>query len=371
MVRRPLLIFSAAVLVTLAVTASACHPQRPTTSPSSGAAVVFPDVDWDRHATPEAAGFCAGGLEQVTARAKELSTTAMVAVVGGKVAYEYGDLARVSYLASVRKSVLAMLYGNYVKSGVIRLDKTLADLGIDDIEGLSPLERSATVADLLGARSGVYHPASNPGDSLASAPRRGSQKPGAYFLYSNWDFNALGTIFEQETKQSIYEALEKDLARPIGMQDFDRGTHRRTGDATRSRHLAYHMNFSTRDMARVGYVMLRSGRWKQAQLVPQDWVRRISSIVTPLTEMNPENYRKGPFGYGYLWWIWDGPFSAGAYEGAYTGQGAVGQFITVLPKLDLVVAHKTVPGQNRTVSGAQYRELLDRLVNARGCGTWP
>ena len=79
-------------------------------------------------------------------------------------------------------------------------------------------------------------------------------------------------------------------------------------------------------------------------------------------------YRRLPFGYGYLWWIWDGPFSAGPYEGAYTGQGAVGQFITVLPKLDLVVAHKTVPGDKRNVSGAQYRELLDLLVSARGCG---
>jgi CubicO group peptidase (beta-lactamase class C family) len=292
----------------------------------------------------------------------------MVAIVGGKIAYEYGDLARVSYLASVRKSILAMLYGNYVKSGVIRLDRTLEDLGIDDIQTLSAQEKRATVADLLGARSGIYHPASNAGDSLASAPPRGSQAPGTYFLYSNWDFNALGTIFEQETKQSIYDALEKDLAVPIGMQDFDRSTHRRTGDATRSRHLAYHMNLSTRDMARVGYVMLRHGRWNDRQIVPEDWVRRIASIVTPVTDMNPENYRDGPFGYGYLWWIWDGPASTGPYDGAYTGLGAVGQHITVLPKLDLVVAHKTVPGGNRSVSHAQYRELLDRLVKARGCG---
>ncbi|HEY0876740.1 MAG TPA: serine hydrolase [Vicinamibacterales bacterium] len=356
-----------ALLLTVSTLATSCHRAAPAVAPA-GPAAVFPDVEWARHATPSAAGFCAEGLDRVTARAKELSTTAMVAVAGGKIAYEYGDLARVSYLASVRKSILAMLYGNYVDRGVIRLDRTLADLGIDDIQTLSALERSATVADLLGARSGVYHPASNPGDSLASAPARGSQKPGTYFLYSNWDFNALGTIFEQETKQSIYDALEKDLAIPIGMQDFDRSTHRRTGDARRSRHLAYHMNLSTRDMARVGYVMLRNGRWKDQQIVPEGWARRIVSVVTPVTQMNPESYRKGPFGYGYLWWIWDGPWSSGPYEGAYTGQGAIGQFITVLPKLDLVVAHKTVPGGDRNVSGAQYRELLDLLVNARGCG---
>ena len=187
-----------------------------------------------------------------------------MAVVGGRALYEYGDLTTVSYLASVRKSVLAMLFGKYVANGTIKLNKTLADLKIDDIGGLLPIERTATVADLLGARSGVYHEASNPGDNLADAPPRGSQKPGTYFLYSNWDFNALGTIFEQETGQNIYDALEKDIVRPIGMRDFDRARTSRTGDATRSQHLAYHMNFSTRDMARIGYVMLRNGRVERA-----------------------------------------------------------------------------------------------------------
>ena len=192
--RRPVRASLIAILIILPAFGASCRPAAPVVAPA--ALVVFPGPQWEAHSTPAAAGFCAEGLDRVTARAKELSTTAMVAVVGGKIVYEYGDLARVSYLASVRKSILAMLYGNYVTSGVIRLDRTLADLGIDDLQSLSPLERSATIADLLGARSGVYHPASNPGDSLASAPPRGSQKPGKYFLYSNWFFNALGTIFE-------------------------------------------------------------------------------------------------------------------------------------------------------------------------------
>ncbi len=50
-------------------------------------------------------------------------------------------------------------------------------------------------------------------------------------LYSNWDFNALGGAFEIMTKRDIYDALESDLARPIGMQDFDRSIHRKTGDS--------------------------------------------------------------------------------------------------------------------------------------------
>ena len=127
------------------------------------------------------------------------------------------------------------------------------------------------------------------------------------------------------------------------------------------------MWLSTRDMARVGYLMLREGRWEDRQVIPRDWAERISSIVTPLEEMNPERIRGGAFGYGYMWWIWDGPQATGPYEGAYTGRGAVGQYITVLPELDMVVAHKTATGQDGSTSWGQFQGILDRLMEAR-CG---
>jgi CubicO group peptidase (beta-lactamase class C family) len=356
--------WTAAVLFTAACAGRPTPPANPPTATTPAVSrAVFPAASWERIEDPSSVGYCADRLETVTTRAKQVRTTAMMVVLGGRTLYEYGDVQRVSYIASVRKSVLAMLFGKYVAAGKIRLDQTLADMKIDDLGGLLPTEREATVADLLAARSGVYHEASNPGDNLADAPPRGSQRHGTYFLYSNWDFNALGTIFEQETGQSIYDALERDLAAPIGMQDFDRAKHRRTGDATRSIHLAYHMNFSTRDMARVGYVMLRHGGWAGRQLVPRDWVHRIVTPVTRVHEMNPPANRKGPFGYGYLWWIWDGPAAVGAYEGAYTGIGAFGQYITVLPPLDMVVAHKSADGS--TVSRDRYVELVDGVIAAR------
>jgi CubicO group peptidase (beta-lactamase class C family) len=364
-VRSPLraLTLALALFVTVASCAPATAP--PATKPPSAAATVFPAADWERITDHTAAGYCQDKLDYVTAKATTLPTTAMIVVVGGRVLHEYGDVTTVSYVASVRKSVLAMLFGNYVASGRIRLDKTLAELGIDDRGRLTDREKEATVADLLGARSGIYHPASNAGDDLASAPPRGSQKHGTYFLYSNWDFNALGTIFEQETGQSIYDALERDLAAPIGMQDFDRATHRRTGDAKRSIHLAYHMHFSTRDMARIGYLMLREGDWNGLKIVPRDWAKRIVSVVTPVSEMNPAYHRNGPFGYGYLWWVWDGKAANGPFAGAYSGTGAIGQYITVLPKLDMVIAHKTRPGGAGSVSLSQYMELVNEVLAAR------
>ena len=335
---------------------------------TSARAPVYPGATWDSITRPEAEGWSRRGLDSVRAKLATLPSTGFVAVVGGRVLTSYGDVQALSYLASVRKSILAMLYGNYVANGTVRLDKTLAELGIDDVGGLTPAEKQATIRDLLSARSGVYHAASNAGDDLASAPPRGSQPHGTYMLYSNWDFNAVGAIFEQETGRNIYDALESDLARPIGMQDWDRSAQRKSGDTTQSRFLAYHMYLSTRDMARIGYLMLREGSWAGKQVVPRDWVRQITSPVTPVGEMNPVGRRSGPFGYGYLWWVWDGAAEAGPYEGAFTGLGAVGQHITVLPALDLVVAHKTRPGGAGSVSHGQFLEVLQLLVQAH-CGT--
>lgn len=343
-------------------------------SASAGAVVqsaVFPGAAWERVTDPKAIGYCQPGLDAATARAKELATTGAVAIVGGRVLWEYGDLSFVSYLASVRKSILAMQFGKPVQAGRIRLNRTMKELGITDLQGLLPAELEATTLDLLSARSGVYHPASNAassagGDTVGEPPARGSVKPGTYFLYNNWDFNALGTIFERETGENMYDAFARDFAGPMQFQDFDRAAQRKSGNAQRSQHPAYHYYLSTRDMARIGYLMLRGGTWAGREIVPLDWVQRIVTPVTHVADMHPDAYKKGPFGYGLLWWIWDGPFGAGDFKGAYTGIGAVGQFITVLPARDLVIAHKTRQGA-RSVSRDEYLDLVGRILGAR-CG---
>jgi len=302
----------------------------------------------------------------------------MLVAVGGRSLFEYGDLKHLSYLASARKSVLAMLYGKYVDNGTIKLGTTLREMRFNDHQGLQPGELEATIDHLVTARSGIYHPASNPGDSTASAPPRTSQAPGAYYLYNNWDFNAAGAVFEKLTGRDIYNALETDLAKPIGMQDFDRTRQRKSGNPERSQHLAYHMWLSTRDMARIGLLMLREGRWEDQQVIARDWARKITSLVTPLNEMNPPQYRAlgtgNRWGYGYMWWVWDAPSSEGPFKDAYSAMGAGGQYITVLPRLDLVVAHKvdmdqppakTALRRRRTVTGADYDAILRLLIAAR------
>jgi CubicO group peptidase (beta-lactamase class C family) len=162
---------------------------------------------------------------------------------------------------------------------------------------------------------------------------------------------------------NIYDALETDIARPVGMQDWNRAAQQKSGDTTRSVFPAYHMWFSTRDMARIGLLMLHQGNWNGRQLVPSAWVRESTSPLTRVWEMHPAPTRKGPFGYGYLWWVWDGEWAKGPYEGAYTGLGAIGQQITVIPRLDMVVVHKTAPG-GRSMSHQAYLDILDQLIKS-------
>jgi CubicO group peptidase (beta-lactamase class C family) len=282
-------------------------------------------------------------------------TSAMLVLRGGKPVFSYGNIAEVSYVASVRKSFVSMLYGPAVARGAIRLDRTLADMGFDDMGGLLPVERTATIRDLLMARSGVYHKAANEGDASDRAPPRGSVKPGSYFLYNNWDFNALGAIYERETGRDFYKAFAEDIAAPIGLEDWRTEAQIIRNDTHLSDYPARHFMVSTRDMARLGQLMLQRGGWQDRQVIAADWIATTTALATPAAEA----MRTSPFipglGYGWLWWILDPAADwLPALKGAYSATGAYGQFITVIPSREMVVAHKVVWPSQRNVPPELY-----------------
>ena len=119
-----LLLASTAPLLGVAAPGVQLHAQAVATAAQTQ---VFPASSWERVADPETLGYSAQGLEAVRAYAETIPTTGLLVVVGGRVLFEYGDVEEVSYLASVRKSILAMLYGNYVEDGTIDLEKTLEE----------------------------------------------------------------------------------------------------------------------------------------------------------------------------------------------------------------------------------------------------
>lgn len=266
--------------------------------------------------------------------AEELSkggSTSFMIVQGGKVAFTWGDIARKSSVASVRKSLIGLLYGIYASEGLINLDASLGEVGIDDHSPLTDLEKTATVRDLLASRSGVYHPSVY--DIAHGRPARGSHPPGSFWFYNNWDFNVLGTIFELQTHESLFAAFASRIAEPLGMQDFVL-SDLRYEHGTESRHPVYKMRLSARDLARVGLMCLRHGMWGDERIVPDAWLRE---------SLRPYSDLGGGRGYGYLWWIAEANAHGDMLHAdvpIYYASGLGGQKIIVLPDRDLVVVHR-------------------------------
>lgn len=174
----------------------------------------------------------------------------------------------------------------------------------------------------------------------AKRPERGKTHPGAAWHYNNWDFNALGTIYERCVGQDLDASFDERIARPIGIEDFTGSDARRVFELW-SDHPAHTFRLTARDLARVGQLFLNGGTWGSRQVLPARWVEES-------TRMHSRTDR-GSQGYGYCWWTLpaDSPFGPGAY--AAFGNG--GQALAMIPSKQLVVA--------QTVDVRESREHLD------------
>lgn len=326
----------------------------------------FPKDNWTLNKHPEENGW---NLEELKTYRKYITDstkiTGLVIVHKGQIVFSYGDIKENSYIASCRKSVLSMLYGRYVLNGQIDLKKTVGDLGLDDVGGLLPIEKKATIKDIISARSGVYHKEGYPGGMQEYAPKRGSVKPGSYWLYSNWDFNVAGYVFEQETGKNIYDEVQSQLAIPLEMQDWDRSLQNKEGNTSISKYLAYPMWFSTRDMARLGLMMLHHGEWKNKQIINANWIKEMITQRTSPEELNanvPVFKNTGAnFGYGYMWWLWKNKDEP-KLKGAYSAKGAMGQNITIYPAMNVVLAFKTKAAYSRRNSSQVRINLVKKVT---------
>jgi CubicO group peptidase (beta-lactamase class C family) len=282
-------------------------------------------------------GLLAWSPQKLAAARKFVETlppSSVVVIDHGREVAEWGDAAKKVKISSMRKSLLSALYGIYTPLNHFDLDASLGSLGIDDDPPLTAGEKQATVRMLLESRSGVYHGyvAGTPG-MREGWPRRGSHSPGSYWFYNNWDFNALGSIFEKEFKTPIAKAFDARIAQRIGMQDFrveDMYYLHAPADASpdfnKSIHPAYHFRMTARDLARFGYLFLRNGEWQGESVVPKAW-------VSDSTQAHSQT--KAGEGYGYLWWVdgFDLPV------GSFSARGALAKYVVVLPARDLVVVY--------------------------------
>jgi CubicO group peptidase (beta-lactamase class C family) len=319
-----------------------------------------PGADWMHLAAPEQGGWSGKKLAGIRDYIEAIGSTSAMIVQHGVVVAAWGDVAHKSNLHSCRKSLLNALIGIAVAEGKINLHDTLEKLDIDDKKpSLTKAEKQATVRDLLEARSGVYHPTVYETKGMAEQrPPRGSHDPGTFWYYNNWDFNTLGYIYEQATGTKIFDAFYREVAQPIGMQDFKpRDGHYYTGSDTRFP--AYPFDMSARDFARFALLYLHGGRWNGAQVVPEDWVK---ASTRPYSDTESG-------GYGYLWWTGDSasgtPQRISFPKGSFWAEGHLGQYAVVVPSLDLIIVNR-LDGEmtRREIHKRQIARLVEMVVAA-------
>jgi CubicO group peptidase (beta-lactamase class C family) len=324
---------------------------------SGGEEVRFPGGEWDMFAAPEEAGWSAQGIADAKRIWEEIDSDAFLAVYDGVVLAAWGDVSRRYMCHSVRKSFLSALYGIHVAEGNIDLNKTLDELGIDDEPPLTEAEQRARIIHLLQSRSGVYHPAAYETPAMKEQrPQRGSKKPGEFWYYNNWDFNALCTIFERETGAGMFDEFKRRLADPLQMEDFRMMDAYYHLEARHSIHPAYPFRISARDMARFGLLFLRNGKWKDLEMIPAAWVeasRRAYSTVP-----NREEY-----GYGYMWWVIID--EADKKHGMYSALGYGGHMIAVLPREKMVFVNRADTYLGKSTSREDLHRLIDAILDAR------
>ena len=256
---------------------------------------------------------------------------------------------------------MSALYGIYVNEGNIELNKTMANLGIDDINpNLSDQEKQATVRMLLQARSGIYHDAAAETQAMRDdKPARHSHLPGTFWCYNNWDFNTAGTIFNQETGKDFFQELKTKILDPIGCEDFQ-ATDGNYQYESVSIHPAYPFKITARDLARFGLLFLRKGAWDGQRIISESWINESTTSYSNLGDRG---------GYGYMWWVAANGKSniplVNLPDGSYSAQGAYGQFCIVIPDYDLVVVHLVNSDINNNVDYTEFGILLSYILSAR------
>ncbi len=305
--------------------------------PLAGAAQdrAWPGAQWAL-ADTASSGWSRSLLAEADERARSLGSDAVLVVHRGRIVHEYGHTQKPFNLYSGRKSLLSVLLGMAHDAGRLKLDASLAELGIDDHAALSAGEKAATVQQLLQSRSGVYHPAAY---EVLSAklgrPARGRHAPGTHWYYNNWDFNTLGAIYQQVTGQDVFEGLDRQLAGPLQMEHFRRAEHTKWELEAASRYPAYVVQLSARDFARLGLLMARGGLWRGQRLLSESWV---AESTRPFSVVPP-----GWSAYGYMWWLplRGFPFWTRQAGDVFFASGNHGQLLWVDRARDIVVVHGT------------------------------
>jgi CubicO group peptidase (beta-lactamase class C family) len=253
----------------------------------------------------------------------------------GKKAREYGALVRgrdaegrvIEDVASVQKSVTAILVGMAQSRGLLKLDDPVSrHLGKGWSKASPEQEAEITVRHLLTMTSGLK-------DDLTFEAAAGTR-----WRYNSAAYARSIAVVAAAAKKTPNELTREWLTGRIGMNDS-----RWVNRASASQEAAMNsLGFATtaRDLARFGLLILAAGQWNGETLIAdRDYLR---AALSPSQELNPS--------YGYLWWLngqpevargagerVKGPLIPTAPPDLVAALGAIDRKVYVVPSLGLVV----------------------------------
>lgn len=228
---------------------------------------------------------------------------AFIAIENNREILSFGEPEKLINLHSARKPIMSLLIGIAQDKGLLNINETVGKIGITE-HGvtLSEIEKSATIRDLLMARSGIYLASDAQPEMKNGMPKRGEYEPGEFYYYNNFDFNSLGTIIKIKTGMSYEECLNEWLAKPLEMQEFNPKNviYGSPFSTLKTSHLAYKTWMSARDFAKIGAMINQKGIWKGKRIVSEKW---IIESTTPFHTFDKNNMNWPKDSYGYLWTI--------------------------------------------------------------------
>lgn len=322
---------------------------------------------------PAEKGFSKNKLDSLGTFLEKAGSSSLIILVDGKEVYKWGNTDKKLLIHSIRKALLNSLYGIYIENGTIDTTLTLKELEIDDIEpGLSEVEKSATIADLLKSRSGIYHNAAAVSEGmLKNMPERGSHKPNETYYYNNWDFNTLGFILEKLTGESLYDLFYTNIAQPLGMSYFNNFITVKNPDnnwqipdvdgfyqyeTNKSKYPAFHFRLSAKDLALYGQLYLNNGKWNGKQIVPENWIK----ASTKAYSITNKNYG---IGYGMLWDVLIPNENRKTKSFFHTGVGI--HMLAVYPGSNMVLIHRVNTEDDYSFNQGDFYKMISLVWNSK------
>ena len=269
--------------------------------------------------------------------------------------YSWGSPEKYAVVHSVTKSVTSALIGIALNKGYLKsVDQKLVEFFPEYItDDLDPRKKEISLKHLLTMSAGFrwndrgpsmrnWYTSSNWAKFSIQLPQENN--PGGVFTYNSSTSHLLSIILSKSTKTSTLDFAKRNLFEPLGIQSAY--WHQ---DPQGYYIGGFGLGLSARDLAKIGFLYLNNGYWNGQSIVSEYWVKES-------TDKQIQAFRHpiyGTFGYGYQWWLKkiDGYSSFRAW-------GRRGQFIVVVPELDLVIAVTSNPAQPHPPTSIHYSPLF-------------